>query len=155
VQLEQIDPIGFQTFQRSIRGACDSFGRKILRDFALPSPARLAVMYKIVADLCCNHDFVPLIWEGLGDQFFTQPVAVRISRIKQSDAEIERLVHEGDRFAFGEISPPASGNRPQTKPDLAHRQLGALVRTEVHNDRVTTEHTEVTEKNMILCPCAL
>jgi hypothetical protein len=41
-------------------------------------------------------------------------------------------VHQCDRFALGEISPPAGRNRPETKPDLAYSQVGVLVRSEAH-----------------------
>ena len=112
MQLQQIDPVGLQSFERRVRCARDGFRRKILRNFSLTASARLAVMDKIVADLGRDHDFVPLIWERLRDQFFAQSVSVRVSCIEQCDAEIERLVHERDRFALGKISPPSGGNRP-------------------------------------------
>ena len=70
MQLEQIDPVRLQSFQRRVGRACDRFRRKILRNFALPAPARLTVMDKIVANLCRNHDFIPLIRESFRDQFF-------------------------------------------------------------------------------------
>ncbi len=121
MQLQKIDPIRFQSLQRRIGRAYHRFRRKILRNFALTASARLAVMNEIVTDLGRDHDFVPLIRERLGNQFFAQTISVGVSRIEQGDTEIERLVHERDRFAFGKISPPAGGNRPQTKADLANR----------------------------------
>ena len=56
------------------------------------------------------------------------------------DAEIERLVHQRDRFALGKISPPTGGNRPQTKADLADGEIGILVSPELHKRKyLTTE----------------
>ena len=77
------------------------------------------MMHEIVTNFCRDHDFIPLVWKRLRDQLFAQSVSVRIGGVEQCDTEIERLVHERNRFAFGEISPPTSGNRPQTKADLA------------------------------------
>ena len=83
------------------------FRRKILRDLALTAAAAFAVSDEVVADLGRDHDFVALLRESLRDQLFAQAVAVGVGGVKERDAEIERLVHERDRFAFGEISPPA------------------------------------------------
>src|SRR4030095_7005831 len=104
----------------------------ILRNFSLPASARFTVMDKIVANLCRDHDFIPLIRKSFRDQFFAQSVSVSIARIKKIYTEIESLVHQCDRFALGEISPPAGRNRPETKPDLAYSQVGVLVRSEAH-----------------------
>src|SRR4029453_15350905 len=89
-------------------------------------------MHKIVTDLSGDHDFIPLIRKRFGDQFFAQSVAVSVSGIEKRDPEIERLWHQSDRFAFGEISPPTSRNRPQTKTNLAHRQVSILVSPKAH-----------------------
>src|SRR5206468_9268106 len=111
----------------SLKGDCEAdlfHGLAPRQNFALPAPARLAVMDKIVANLGCNHDFIALIRESFGNQFLAQSVSIRVSRIKQRDAEIERLVHQRNRFALGKISPPPSGNRPQSEPHFAHCQVG-------------------------------
>src|SRR6266487_3811215 len=63
---------------------------------------------------------------SLRDQFFAQPVSVRIGCIEKRDPEIERLVHQRNRFALGELPPPGRGNRPQPKADFAHRQLAGI-----------------------------
>src|SRR5437879_8507169 len=89
-------------------------------------------MNKIVSNLGCDHDFIPLVRERFRDQLFAQTVAIGISRIEQGDAEIERSLHERNRFAFGKISPPAGGNRPQTKADLANRQISVFVSAKLH-----------------------
>src|SRR5262245_51062446 len=89
-------------------------------------------MDKIVTDLCRDHDFVPLIWERLGDEFLAEAIPVSISRVEQGDTEIERLVHELDCFTFGKISPPTGGNCPQAKANLADRQISIFVRPEAH-----------------------
>ena len=72
------------------------------------------------------------ITERFRDQLFAQSVSVRISRIKKNYTEIERFVHQCDRFALGEISPPTGRNRPQPEADLAYSQVGVLVRSEAH-----------------------
>src|ERR1043166_1855703 len=146
--------IGLQAFERRVGRARDRVGRKILRDFALPASARLAVMNEIVADLGRDHDLVALFWKRFRDQLLAQPVAVSIGRIEQRDAEIECLVHERDRFALGKISPPTGRHRPEAEPHLAHYQVGVLVGAELHKERLTTKATEVTEKNLFLSPCA-
>src|SRR5438270_8660653 len=89
-------------------------------------------MHEIVSDLRRDHDFVPLFLKCLGDQLLAQSVSISISRVEQRDAEIECLMHQRNRFAFGEISPPTRGNCPEPKPDLANRQVGVLVSAESH-----------------------
>ena len=96
-------------------------------------------MNKIVSDLGRDHDFIPLVWKCFRDQFFAETSAVGISRIEQSDAEIECLVHERDCFPFGKISPPAGGNCPQTKTDFAHGQVCVLVSAKTHGRLPTLE----------------
>src|SRR6476646_10146120 len=44
-------------------------------------------------------------------------VAVAVG-VGQCHTEVERFVHERDRFALGTISPPPSRNRPQTEANL-------------------------------------
>ena len=122
----------FNRFKRRVRRAHDRVGRKILRNFALTASARFAVRDKIVADLGRDHDFIALIRKCLRDQFFAQAVAVGIGGIEKSHAEIERLVHERDRLALGEISPPAGGDRPKTEADFADLQVGVLVGAKAH-----------------------
>src|SRR5206468_12156368 len=102
------------------------------RNFALPPPTRLAVMDEIVPDLGRNHDFIPPRRERFGDQFFTQAISVSISRIEQRDAEIECLMHEGNRFALSEIPPPTGRNRPQSEADFAHGKVGIFVSAKAH-----------------------
>ena len=97
----------FRSLERSVGRANDRVRRKILRDFALTAAARFAMRDKIVADLGRDHDFIALIRKRLRDQFFAQSVAVGVGCIEKRDAEIERLVHERDRFALREIPPPA------------------------------------------------
>src|SRR4029453_10526480 len=132
VQLEQIDPICLQTLQRRICRVHDAFRRKILRNFPLTASARLTVMDKIVTDLGCDHDLIPLFRKRFGDQLFTQTVSISISGVEQRDAEIKRLVHERNRFALGKISPPPGGNSPQTEADFADRWVGVFVSAEAH-----------------------
>src|ERR1700692_3586572 len=96
-------------------------------------------MYIIVADLCREHDFFSLIWERLRDQFFAQSVSVRISRIEESDAEVECVMHQRNRFALGEISPPTGGNCPQAEPAFADRQVGIFVSAETHDPSLANE----------------
>src|SRR5206468_2485522 len=83
-----------------IRRVRYSIRRKILRNFPLPAPTRLTVMYEIVTDFGRDHDFIPLVWECLRDQLFAETVSVRVSSIEQSDTEVECLVHQRDRFAL-------------------------------------------------------
>ena len=98
----------------------------------MTAPARFTVMYKIVANFCRDHDFIALFRECLRDQLFAQSVSVRVGRIKQRDAEIERLVHQPGRFPLGEIPPPPGRNSPESEPNLAHRQLSVLVSAIAH-----------------------
>ena len=46
--------------------------------------------------------------------------------------EIERLVHERDRFALGEISPPAGRDGPETEADFADFEIGILISAKAH-----------------------
>ena len=78
-------------------------------------------MNEIVPNLGRDRDFIPLIRERFGDQFFTQSISVRIGCIEQSNSEIECLVHQCYCFAFGKISPPTGGDGPQTKANFADR----------------------------------
>ena len=120
MELEKIDMIGLQPFQRGVGRSFDRFRRKILRDLALTAAARFAVLDEIVADLGRNRDLVALFRERLRDQFLAQSIAVGVGCIEEGNAEIERLVHERDRFALGKVSPPAGRNRPETEPDFTH-----------------------------------
>src|SRR5436190_905047 len=60
VQLEKIDMIGLQPFQRRVRRPIDCFRRKILRDFALTATPRFAMVDEIVTNFCCDCDLVTL-----------------------------------------------------------------------------------------------
>jgi hypothetical protein len=64
-------------------------------------------------------------------------VAITISSrcFGKSDAEIERLVHQCDRFAFSKAAPPGGGNRPETKADVAHSEVSVFVSTIAHRVR--------------------
>ena len=84
MQLEKIDPIGFQPFQRRVRRADDRVRRKILRNLALTAAASFAVRDEIVADLRRDHDFVALFWKSFGDQFFAQTIAVGVGGVEQA-----------------------------------------------------------------------
>src|SRR5947208_9710516 len=88
-------------------------------------------MNKVVTDLSRDYDFIPLVRERFRDQLFAQTVAIGISRIEQGDTEVERSLHERNRFAFGKISAPAGGNRAQTKANLANRQNSGFVTTKI------------------------
>jgi hypothetical protein len=89
-------------------------------------------MHKIVADLRRDGDFAALFRECLRDQLFTQAIAVSVSRVEQRDTEVECFVHERDRLALGKISPPTGRDRPETEPDLAHRQVSIPVSAKLH-----------------------
>ena len=135
VQLEEIDAIGLQPLQRGIGRARDRFRREILRNLALAAAAAFAMRDEIVADLRRDHDFVALLRERLRDQLFAEAVAVSIGGIEERDAEIERLVHERDRFAFGELAPPAGRNGPEAEADFADVQVGVFVGAEAHIEK--------------------
>ena len=98
---------------------------------------------KIVADLGRDHDFIALVRERLGDQFFAQAVSVGIGGIEQRDPEIERLVHKRNRLALGEIPPPTGRNRPKTKADFADGELGVFVSAKAHGSTLTTYEVNV------------
>src|SRR6266478_10045800 len=128
--------IGLQPFQRRVRCSLDCLRRKILWDLALTAAARFAVVDEIITDLGRDRDFIALFWERLGNQFFAQPVAIRVGRIEQGDTEIERLMHERDRFALGKISPPTSRDRPKTEADLAYRKVGVFISAMAHGSSI-------------------
>src|SRR5882724_11231125 len=111
MQLEEIDMVGLQTFQRGIGRSLDRFRRKILRDLALTAAAGFAVVDEIITDLGRDRNLAALFWERLGNQFFAQPVSISVGRVEERNSEIERLVDQCDRFPFGKISPPTGGNR--------------------------------------------
>ena len=134
MQLEQIDAIGLQALERCIGRAHDGLGRKILRNFALAAAARFAVGDEIVADLRRDHDFIALVRKSLRDQLFAQAIPVGIGRVEERNAEIEGLVHERDRLAFGELSPPAGRDRPQAKAHFAHAEVGVFVGAKAHRE---------------------
>ena len=62
---------------------------------------------EIVTNLGGDDDLIALFRKSLCDQFFAEAVAISIGGIEERNAEIERLVHERDRLAFGEVAPPA------------------------------------------------
>src|ERR1700730_16449772 len=128
--------IGLQSFQCRVGGARNRVRRKILRDLALTTAARFAVMNKIVADFCGDSDFLALIRKRFGDQFLAQAVAVGIRGIEKGDAKVEGLVHERDRFTLGKISPPTGRNCPESEADFAHCQVGVLVGAKFHRRRI-------------------
>ena len=70
VELQKIDVIGLQPFERGVGRAGDCFRRKILWNLALPAAARPAVVDEIVPNFRCDNDFVPLIRESFRDQLF-------------------------------------------------------------------------------------
>src|SRR5437660_5736147 len=142
MQLEGIDMVGLQPLQRRVRRSFDRFRRKILRDLALTATPRLAMADEIITDLGRDRDFIALFWERLGNQFFAQPVSISVGRVEERNSEIERLVHQCDRFALGKISPPAGGNRPQTKADLADGQVRVFVSAKLHLGSSLTNPTE-------------
>jgi hypothetical protein len=45
-------------------------------------------------------------------------------------------MHQCDRFALGKISPPAGRDRPQPEANLAHREIGVLVGSETHDNKI-------------------
>src|SRR5437879_11844505 len=102
--------IGLESLQRRVGGARNCLRRKILRNFALTTAARFAVMHEIIANLRRDGYFVALFRKRFGDQLLAQTVSVSVRRVEQRDAEIERLVHERNRFALREISPPPGRN---------------------------------------------
>src|SRR5258708_1054283 len=99
--------VGLQPFQRRVGRALDRFRRKILRDLALTATARFAMVHEIVADLGCVGYFIALFWRVFGDEFLGETVGISIGCIEQSNSELERLVHQRDRFALSELAPPA------------------------------------------------
>src|SRR3954453_7546308 len=103
MQLEQIDPVSLQTLQGRVRGASDRIRRKILWNLSLAASARFAVMDKVVADLGRDHNFIPLVRERPGNQLFTKPVSISVSRIEERNTQIKRLVHQRDGFPFSKI----------------------------------------------------
>src|SRR5205823_5810130 len=115
-----------------VGGALDCFRRKILWDFALPAATRFTVVDEVIADLGRDRDLVALFRERFRDQLLAQSVAVSVSCIEKGNSEIERLVHERDCFALGEISPPTGRDRPETEADLADFKIGVLVSAKLH-----------------------
>ncbi len=87
--------------------------------------------------------------ESLGNKLLAQPVAVSIGGIEKGHPQIERFVHEGDRFAFSEVSPPPGGYCPKPKPDFADPEISVFIGRKLHNEIITAEDTEVTEKNCL------
>src|SRR5438876_4394787 len=149
MQLEEIDMVGLQPLQRRVRRSFDRFRRKILRDLTLTAAAGFAVMDEIVSDLGRDRDFIALFWERLGNQFFAQPVSISVGRVEERNSEIERLVHECDRFAFGEASPPAGGDRPETEPDFTYGEVGIFVSAELHLGSSLTNPTENVQRRLL------
>ena len=85
-----------------------------------------------LADLRRDYDFIALLRKSFRDQLFAQSVAVGIGGVEKRDPEIERLMHKRDRFAFGELAPPAGRNRPETEADFADAEVGVFVGAEAH-----------------------
>ena len=55
----------------------------------------------------------------IGDGFrivFSTQLSMFANLVETASRRDGMPVHERDRFAFGKLSPPTSGNRPQTKP---------------------------------------
>ena len=117
VELEDVDVVGGEALEGFVHGFADEGHGEVLRDFALAA-AFVAVLVEVVADLGGDDDLVALVGEGPGDEFLAVAVAVGVGGIEEGDAEIERLVHERDGFAFGEGAPPAGGDGPETEADF-------------------------------------
>src|SRR5439155_20089193 len=100
---------------------------------SLAPSARFALTCKIVAALRRDQAIVSLARKRFRNKLFAQSVSVRIGCIEQRNAEVERLVHEGNRFALREISPPPGGNRPQTETNFAHCEVSVVVSPELHS----------------------
>src|SRR5205085_7527839 len=100
--------------------------------------ARFTMSNKIVSDLGSDDNFVALFWERFRDQLFTEPIAIGIGGIAKRDAQIERLVHERDRFALRKLSPPTGRDCPEPKSDFADTEVGVFVSTEAHWARLTS-----------------
>ena len=132
VQLQKIDVIGRESLERGLRGQADGFRPEILGDFTLAA-SLLSVIHEIVADFRRDDDLVALSAEGLGDEFLAAPVSIGIGGIEQCDAQIERLVHQCNRFVVRVISPPTRRNRPEAEPDLAHPQVRSGKVAILHN----------------------
>jgi hypothetical protein len=111
--------------------SCSKSIRSVFNRFSAAS-ARLAVDHKIVSHFGCYHDFIALFRKRLRNQLLAQSVPVSVGRVEKRDSEIERLMHERDRLAFREISPPAGGNGPEPKADFAYGEVGVFVRPEAH-----------------------
>ena len=91
---------------------------------------------EIVADFGRDDDFVALLRETPWRSVLRSAVSIGIGGIEERDAEIERLVHERDRFAFGELSPPAGRNCPEAEADFADFEIGVFVGSKAHSKEV-------------------
>ena len=80
---------------------------------------------EVVTDLCGDDDLIALGRECLGDIFFAEAIAVGIRGIEESDAEVEGLVHEGKRLAFGAVGSILS-NRPTVDVGVAENDIEKL-----------------------------
>ncbi len=132
MELQEIDMIGLESFQRRLGRAHDRLRRKILRYLALSAPAGFTVRDEIVPDLGRDHELIALCRKSFGNEFLAQSISVGIGGIEKRDAKVKRLVHESDGFAFGESSPPTGGNRPKTEPDFAHFEVSVFVSAKAH-----------------------
>ena len=127
VELEDIDVIGAESFERRLHGAPDGCWTKTLGDFFLTTHP-IAMVHEILADLGGDHDPRALgWWEGLGNELLAPSVAVGVGSVKERDAEIGGLPHEEYRFLVGKVSPPSRGDSPETEADFTDLEIRVVV----------------------------
>ena len=90
------------------------------------------MIYKIVADLSGDHDFIESARESFCDEVFTAAVAVGVGGIEERDALVPRGVHEAHGLLVRVIAPPSGRERPETKTHLADLEVRAAELTIFH-----------------------
>ncbi len=93
--IKEIDVIGPQTLQASVRHTLDVFGPAIRPAAAL---ARLEIDVK--AELCGDHNLVADRLERLAHQFFVRERSIGFGRIEMGDAKVISRTNQPDHLAL-------------------------------------------------------
>src|ERR1700675_3320043 len=95
VLIEEINAIGPQTLEASVRHTLDMLGLAIC-----PATALASFKIDVEAELRGNHHFVSDRLERLAHQFFVREWAIRLGRIEHSHAMVMRGANQLDHLAF-------------------------------------------------------
>ena len=125
VYLVEVDPVGFQTFERALDLFDDPAPR--VAGFIWIPPAPLA--HRAV-ELGREHDIVAAPGERLADDLLGLALRVDVGGVHEVDSGVERRVDDPDRVVVIGVAPGAEHHRPETQ--RADLDSGASQRAVLH-----------------------